>query len=116
MGFEWIDFYDADSSIFTFLRKGRSGSTSLFAVNATPIPRHAYRVGAPGAGWYEEILNTYAGTYGGGNIGNWGGIHADAIPWQGRSHSLCLILPPLSTIGFKRHEYKQTGAAGELSA
>jgi 1,4-alpha-glucan branching enzyme len=105
-GFEWIDLYDADNSIFTFSRKGRSGSALLFAVNATPVPRHAYRVGAPGEGWYEEILNTDAGIYGGGNIGNWGGMHADSFPWQGRSHSLCLTLPPLSTIGFKRHEYK----------
>jgi len=105
-GFEWVDLHDADNSIFTFVRKGRSGSTLLFAVNATPVPRHAYRVGAPGEGWYEEILNTDAGIYGGGNIGNWGGMHADPVGWQGRSHSLCLTLPPLSTIGFKRHEYK----------
>jgi 1,4-alpha-glucan branching enzyme len=105
-GFEWIDFSDADNSILTFARKANSGSTLLFAVNATPVPRHAYRIGAPGAGWYEEILNTDAGIYGGGNIGNWGGMHADQIGWQGRSHSLCLTLPPLSTIGFKRHEYK----------
>jgi 1,4-alpha-glucan branching enzyme len=105
-GFEWIDIYDADNSILTFMRKAESGSTLLFAVNATPVPRHAYRIGAPGAGWYEEILNTDAGIYGGGNIGNWGGMHADPIPWQGRSHSLSLTLPPLSTIGFKRHEYK----------
>ena len=83
-----------------------SGSTLLFAVNATPVPRHAYRIGAPGEGWYEEILNTDAGIYGGGNIGNWGGMHADPIPWQGRSHSLCLTLPPLSTIGFKWHPYR----------
>jgi 1,4-alpha-glucan branching enzyme len=103
-GFEWIDLYDADNSIFTFVRKARSGSILLFAVNSTPVPRHAYRVGAPGEGWYEEILNTDAGIYGGGNIGNWGGMHADSIPWQGRSHSLCLTLPPLSTIGFKRHQ------------
>ncbi len=105
-GFEWIDIYDADNSILTFMRKAESGSMLLFAVNATPVPRHAYRIGAPGAGWYEEILNTDAGIYGGGNIGNWGGMHADPIPWQGRSHSLSLTLPPLSTIGFKRHEYK----------
>ena len=105
-GFEWIDLRDADNSIFTFARKGKSGSTLLFAVNATPVPRHAYRVGAPGEGWYEEILNTDAGIYGGGNIGNWGGMHADPIPWQGRSHCLCLTLPPLSTIGFKRHEHE----------
>jgi 1,4-alpha-glucan branching enzyme len=105
-GFEWIDFHDTDDSIFTFLRKAKSGSTLLFAVNATPVPRHTYRIGAPGAGWYEEILNTDAGIYGGGNIGNWGGMHADSISWQERSHSLCLTLPPLSTIGFKRYEYK----------
>ncbi|MBV8142337.1 MAG: alpha amylase C-terminal domain-containing protein, partial [Verrucomicrobia bacterium] len=104
-GFEWIDLHDADNSIFTFVRKGRSGSTLLFAVNATPVPRQAYLVGAPGEGWYEEILNTDAGVYGGGNLGNWGGLHADPIPWQGRSHSLRLTLPPLSTIGFKRHGY-----------
>ncbi|HEY6841903.1 MAG TPA: 1,4-alpha-glucan branching protein GlgB [Chthoniobacterales bacterium] len=105
-GFEWIDIYDADNSILTFMRKAESGSMLLFAVNATPVPRHAYRIGAPGPGWYEEILNTDAGIYGGGNIGNWGGMHADPIPWQGRSHSLSLTLPPLSSVGFKRHEYK----------
>jgi 1,4-alpha-glucan branching enzyme len=104
-GFEWIDFSDADKSIFTFLRKAQSGSTLLFAVNATPVPRNNYRVGAPGKGWYEEFLNTDAGIYGGGNIGNWGGRHAEPIPWQARSHSLCVTLPPLSTIGFRRHDY-----------
>ena len=73
-----------------------------FAVNATPVPRHSYRIGAPSDGWYEEILNTDAGIYGGGNIGNPGKIPTDPIPWQGRSRSLCLTLPPLSTIGFKK--------------
>ena len=106
VGFEWIDCSDTDTSIFTFLRKAESGSTLLFAVNATPVPRHTYRVGAPSEGWYEEILNTDAGIYGGGDIGNGGETHAEPVPWQGRSHSLCLTLPPLSTIGFKRHEYK----------
>jgi len=48
LGFEWIDFHDADNSVFTFLRKAESGSTLLFAVNATPVPRHTYPVGAPG--------------------------------------------------------------------
>jgi 1,4-alpha-glucan branching enzyme len=105
VGFEWIDFSDADQSIFTFLRKAQSVSTLLFAVNATPVPRNNYRVGAPGKGWYEEFLNTDAAIYGGGNIGNWGGRHAEPIPWQGRSHSLCVTLPPLSTIGFRRHDY-----------
>jgi 1,4-alpha-glucan branching enzyme len=58
-GFEWIDFSDADKSIFTFVRKAQSGSTLLFAVNATPVPRNNYRVGAPGKGWYEELYRCW---------------------------------------------------------
>jgi 1,4-alpha-glucan branching enzyme len=105
-GFEWIDFHDTDNSVVTFIRIGDPDSLILFVVNATPVPRYFYRVGAPGEGWYEEILNTDASIYGGGNIGNYGGAHADAVPWQGRSHSLCLTLPPLATIGFKKHAYR----------
>jgi 1,4-alpha-glucan branching enzyme len=106
LGFEWIDFHDADNTVVSFIRKTENASTILFVINATPVPRHFYRVGAPGEGWYEEILNSDAGVYGGGNVGNYGGVHADPIAWQGRSHSLVLTLPPLATIGFKRHEYK----------
>jgi len=106
LGFEWIDFHDADNSVLSFIRKAENGPTILFVVNATPVPRYFYRVGAPAEGWYEEILNTDAGVYGGSNVGNYGGVHADPISWQGRSHSLVLTLPPLATVGFKRHEYK----------
>ena len=106
LGFEWIDFHDADNSVLSFIRKAENGPTILFVVNATPVPRYFYRVGAPAEGWYEEILNTDAGVYGGSNVGNYGGVHADPIAWQGRSHSLVLTLPPLATVGFKRHEYK----------
>ena len=101
-GFEWIDFHDADNSVIAFMRKGSDGSAMVFIVNATPVVRENYRVGVPGEGWYEEVLNTDAGTYGGSNIGNYGGQHAEWIGWQGKSHSLQLKLPPLAMIGFKR--------------
>ncbi len=104
-GFEWIDFHDSESSIVAYLRKAQDGPTLMFAVNATPVPRHAYRIGAAGEGWYEEILNTDADTYGGGNVGNYGGVHADAIPWQGQSHSISINLPPLGVVAFKKHPY-----------
>ena len=74
----------------------------LFVVNATPVVREGYRVGAPGAGFYQEILNTDAQTYGGSNAGNCGGMDAEKSSWQGREYSLNLRLPPLSVIGFKR--------------
>ncbi len=100
-GFEWIDFYDSDNSVIAFMRKSRDGDVIIFVVNATPVPREGYRVGVHSGGFYEEVLNTDAQTYGGGNLGNLGGMHADAISWQGKSHSLVLRLPPLSTVGFK---------------
>ena len=101
-GFEWIDFNDSDNSVISFARKSREGGVLLFVVNATPVVRENYRVGAPGPGLYQEILNTDAETYGGGNVGNCGGLQADEEAWQGRSHSLGLRLPPLSVVGFKR--------------
>ena len=61
----------------------------------------------PGEGFYEEILNTDAETYGGSNAGNYGGMHAEPVSWQGQSHSIVLRLPPLATIGFKKHSYHQ---------
>jgi 1,4-alpha-glucan branching enzyme len=85
------------------MRKARSGAHILFIVNATPVVRDNYRVGAPGEGWYEEVLNTDAQTYGGGNVGNFGGIHAEPISWQGQPCSLLLRLPPLGTVGLKWH-------------
>jgi 1,4-alpha-glucan branching enzyme len=105
-GFDWIDFHDAESSIVAYFRKAQDGPILIFAVNATPVPRHAYRIGAAGEGWYEEILNTDAETYGGSNVGNFGGVHADAIPWQGQSHSISINLPPLGVVAFKKHPYK----------
>ena len=103
-GFEWIDFSDADNSILSFIRKSRGGDTLLFVINATPVPREGYLVGAPGPGYYEEILNTDAATYGGSNVGNLGGQEAREDNVHGRTHALSLNLPPLAVVGFKRHE------------
>ncbi len=101
-GYEWIDFNDSDNSVVSFIRKSRAGEVILFVVNATPMVRESYRVGVPGAGFYQEILNTDAETYGGSNVGNCGGLHADEGMWQNRSHSLGMRLPPLSVVGFKQ--------------
>ena len=55
----------------------------VFIVNATPVVRYNYHISVPGAGYYREIINTDAETYGGGNVGNLGGITATDEPWQG---------------------------------
>jgi len=101
-GFEWIHFQDADSGVVSWIRRGQNPNDFLvFVANMTPVPRLGYRVGVPWGGFYEEILNSDADAYGGSNIGNFGGFHADNMGWQNRPHSLHLNLPPLAIVGLK---------------
>ncbi len=39
---------------------------------------------APESGFYREIINTDAETYGGSNVGNFGGVQTQDVPWMGR--------------------------------
>ena len=101
-GFEWIDCDDADSSVVTFIRKGKSMSTIILVVcNFTPVPRYSYRLGSPRSGFWQEILNGDAGEYGGSNMGNLGGVEAVPVPLHGRPYSLTITLPPLSVSFFR---------------
>ncbi|WP_349371052.1 1,4-alpha-glucan branching protein GlgB [Salinarimonas sp.] len=98
-GFEWVIGDDATNSVFAYLRKGHGEAKPLLVVlNMTPVPRHEYRIGVPEAGTWREIVNTDAQIYGGSNLGNAGGVRAEATPAHGKSHSLGLTLPPLSTL------------------
>ena len=113
-GFDWIDFHDADNSVVSFLRKSRDvsaetpersdtsrGDIIAFVVNATPVVRYNYRLGVPEAGFYREIVNSDAETYGGSNVGNFGGVQSENREWMGREHSIVIHLPPLATLAFK---------------
>jgi 1,4-alpha-glucan branching enzyme len=100
-GFEWIDFHDADNSIVSFLRRGKSGQPIVWVFNFTPVVRKDYRVGVPEPGFYRELVNTDAKLYGGSNAGNLGGVTAEPIPQATRPYSLKLTLPPLGGIAFK---------------
>jgi 1,4-alpha-glucan branching enzyme len=79
----------------------RDGDAVAFVVNATPIVRYDYRLGVPDSGFYRELINTDAETYGGGNVGNLGGVQTQDVPWMGREHSILIHFPPLATLAFK---------------
>src|SRR6266542_3801149 len=103
-GFDWIDLHDADNSVVSFLRKSRDGDIIAFVINATPVVRYDYRLGVPEPGFYRELINTDAETYGGSNVGNLGGVQTEDVPWMGRQHSILIHLPPLATLAFKLEE------------
>ncbi len=99
-GFQWLSCDDATHSTLAFLRRDREGNVALVALNLTPVPRHGWRIGVPHGGFWREALNTDAGVYGGSNLGNLGGMEAEAVPWMGEPFSLRLTLPPLAALIF----------------
>ena len=101
-GFDWIDWQDADGSIFAFVRHGADGDPPVVVVsNMTPVVRLGYRLGVPRSGWWRERLNTDSAIYGGSNVGNAGGVQSEAIESHGHPASVLLSLPPLATVVFE---------------
>jgi 1,4-alpha-glucan branching enzyme len=101
-GFEWIDCGDADQSIVSLIRKGRSSRDILVGVfNFTPVPRYGYALGVPRGGPWREVLNGDAQEYGGSGHGNFGWVEAEQKAQHGRPYSLKLTLPPLAAVFFK---------------
>jgi 1,4-alpha-glucan branching enzyme len=101
-GFQWIDCNDSENSVVSFIRKARDLRDHVVALlNFTPIPREGYRIGVPEAGFYEETLNSDSAYFGGGNVGNGGGLQTDNVPSHGWEQSLRLTLPPLGCLLLK---------------
>ena len=101
-GFAWIDCSDNENSVFSMLRRAADpGDHLVMAFNFTPVPRLGYRIGVPAGGFYHEILNTDAALYGGSDVGNAGGLEAEAVPAHGFDHSLSLTIPPLGAVMFR---------------
>src|SRR6185295_5999395 len=102
-GFRWIDCNDNENSVVSIVRYARERSDFVVMVfNFTPVPRAEYRIGVPEAGWYVELLNSDSAIYGGGNLGNGGGAHTEAIAAHGFDQSVRLAIPPLACLLLKK--------------
>lgn len=96
-GFEWIDCHDHENSVLSYARWAEEGHC-VVVLNATPVPREGYRIGAPAAGEYEVVLNTDAAEFGGSGYPTAGRIATEPTPMHERMHSLALRLPPLAAM------------------
>ncbi|MEJ2164337.1 MAG: 1,4-alpha-glucan branching enzyme [Desulfobacterales bacterium] len=104
-GFRWIDCNDTLQSTISLVRRSPAPKSDLVvACNFTPVPRHNYRIGAPGGGIWLEILNSDARDYGGSGQGNLGALEAAPVPSHGFHFSLNLTLPPLGAVFLKMKE------------
>jgi len=101
-GFEWIDCHNYEQSTLAFMRKAKDPSDAIIvACNFTPVPRLWHRLGVSELCWYEEIFSSDSEFYGGSNLGNFPGVMAEELPWDGRPFSVQVVLPPLGAIMLK---------------
>ncbi|CAN5403918.1 hypothetical protein BH23ACT7_BH23ACT7_09520 [soil metagenome] len=98
-GFQWIDANNADDNTISFVRYGSDGTAPVACLsNLSPLPRPTVRYGLPRAGRWVEAFNSDAEPYGGANIGNYGAVEAEDVPWHGLPASAVVTLPPLATV------------------
>jgi 1,4-alpha-glucan branching enzyme len=101
-GFRWISCDDWQNSVYAYARYAKNPQDFVVVVmNMTPVPRHNYRIGVPKPGFYAEIMNTDAGLYGGGNVGNAGGVYSEIGAMHGHGQNISLTLPPLGMLVLK---------------
>lgn len=101
-GFQWIVGDDRENSVLVFARFDAARDNIIIVVcNFTPIPRFNYRIGAPRAGFWREIVNSDWEKYGGSNVGNSPGLATENVESHGFDCALCVTCPPLSTIMFE---------------
>jgi len=97
-GFAWL-CNDPTQSVTGYLRKGAAGEADIVVIcNFTPVERSGFEVGLPHAGHWDEVLNTDAAIYGGGNRGNLGGCATHATT---DGQAIAVTLPPLSVVVFR---------------
>lgn len=102
-GFEWIDADNADKSIFSFIRSGKSEDDKLvFVCNFTPNVYYDFKVSVPSNGEYEEVFNSDSIEFGGsGQI-----LEETVIAYKEKmdrfNYEIKIKVPPMATIILKK--------------
>jgi 1,4-alpha-glucan branching enzyme len=97
----WIVGDDNENSVFAMLRHRAddpAGDPVVIVVNATPVPRHNYRIGVPVGGTWRELLNSDATVYGGSGVGNHGSLETAPVAGHGFYQTINLTVPPLGAL------------------
>ena len=101
-GFEWINADDGDRSIFSFIRRGKTGRNNLlFVCNFTPVDRPDYRVGVPKKKQYTLILDSEEERFGGSGKERETVYKAEKSECDGRAYSIAYDLPAYGVAVFK---------------
>jgi hypothetical protein len=85
-------------NVLAFRRWDEAGNPVVVIANFSNTDYPSYRVGIPLAGAWSELVNSQSSAYDGNGLDNPGGIVADAIPADGFTQSLDLVVPRMGLI------------------
>lgn len=96
-GFQWIDVHNAQQSVISFIRRGRSSFCVIIA-NFSGRDYGGYRIGVPEPGHYG--IRIHSGGFGFGAAASQQPDRYDAenISWHGQEQSISVHLPPFTFI------------------
>ncbi|MGM0601964.1 MAG: 1,4-alpha-glucan branching protein GlgB [Bacillota bacterium] len=107
-GFRWIEADDYKQSVISYIRKSDQAKQQIIIIcNFTPVPRDNYRIGVPGPGEYELILNSDQKAFGGSDYETSARIKAEKNKFHGFDYSLAINLPPLAGLYLKHKKNKE---------
>ena len=98
-GFQWINANDGDRSIFSFIRRDKTGKKNLlFIINFTPVSRPDYCIGVPKKGKYTLLLDNEHGLFPSSAAPSY---KSSAGECDGQPYSFSYPLPPYGTAVFR---------------
>lgn len=102
-GFEWINCNSANTSLLSYIRRGKKETNTLVVIcNFTPIEHKAYKLGVPSGGKWQEIFSSDSSKYGGEGRNNKVAKQAKKEECDGQDHYISVNVPPLSIAVFKK--------------
>ena len=112
-GFEWIDVNNTNQSIFSFVRRDKSGNPLIIICNFKNIAYDCFKVGVPDKYEYKEVINSDDIKYGGSNHVNRKAIQTQDEGFHGKPYHVVVKIPPFGITVLrpikKRKELNQNG-------
>ena len=102
-GFEWIDANNSNQCVISFVRHGDDPNDDLLLViNYEVNPYEEYRIGVPRPGYWREVFNSDEIEFGGSGVTNSDiRFESEEVPWNLRSNSIKVRVPPIGGAIFK---------------
>ncbi len=102
-GFEWIDANNSNQCVISFVRHGDDPNDDLLLViNYEVNPYEEYRIGVPREGYWREVFNSDEIEFGGSGVTNADvRFESEEVPWNLRSNSIKVRVPPIGGAIFK---------------